>query len=72
MFCVNTMYNFIKIGWTGIILSIFSLLSMIFGYIFTQIFADLQKNKKIMSTFTGVDELASQQDIELNMKNNNK
>lgn len=38
MFCVNTMYNVIKIGWTAVVLTVLALGCVIIGYMFTRMF----------------------------------
>ena len=46
-FCINTMYDIVRIGYCSIFISVFSLLAIIFGYIFTLWFGDVEKNNKM-------------------------
>jgi hypothetical protein len=38
MFCINTMYNIIRIGWCALFLAIFTIIGMVAGYMFSLYF----------------------------------
>ncbi len=41
MFCVNVMYDVVKIGWCAVIVAVFSAVGMVVSYIFSCWFADV-------------------------------
>lgn len=47
MFCINTMYDIVRIGYCAVIVSVFSFLGMVFTYIFSIWFDDVEKNHKM-------------------------
>ena len=45
-FCVNMMYDVVRIGWCAVAVAVCSVLGMISSYIFSLWFGDVEKNNK--------------------------
>lgn len=45
-FCVNMMNDIVRIGWSAVAVAVCSIFGMIFSYIFSVWFSDVEKNNK--------------------------
>ena len=55
MFCVNVMYDVVRLGYCAVILLAFSIIGVISGYGFTLIFGEVEKSKRMKSKFMGLE-----------------
>lgn len=66
MFCINVMYDVVKIGWCAIVVAVLSAIGMVFLYVYAGWFADVERHEKWFteenydaSDFVQVDEVSS-------------